>query len=368
MFMKKIIFRILIILILFSLTYQQKNIYAKDTTMVEVPKWLQDDVYNGIMMEENNFTNSYKNNEDDILEKCNNIDKKIRENYGTNPYSEASIVSSKINELLTCGVKMDGSGNIQYGTGKVEKWLLDCFEDNGDALNWVARNMSYDTSDTYYNSITKTIEDDIEKYISDGTNTTPTIQNRILYLSGDYINGVASRIVGDVLDNTDKRKEWYKNQEQWDRLQELLKFYTDENIGPAFTQTAAEDAKKDDDVKEDTEHPTDFKLASASIGKNGGGTLENPLTDTDAYSDINQSPSFNKDTTSKVGKILASINLIGVVIAVIVLVIIGIKYVLGSVEQKAEYKQTMLGYVFGAILLASGTTIVNVLYQFAQSL
>lgn len=53
----------------------------------------------------------------------------------------------------------------------------------------------------------------------------------------------------------------------------------------------------------------------------------------------------------------------GEAIAVIMLLIIGIKYIFASVEQKAEYKQTMMPYIIGAILIFSGAALTNAIYE-----
>ena len=66
--------------------------------------------------------------------------------------------------------------------------------------------------------------------------------------------------------------------------------------------------------------------------------------------------------------ILGVVNIVGVIISVVTLMIIGIKYMIGSVEEKAEYKKTMTTYLIGAILVFSVTTIPNILYQIAQSI
>ncbi len=54
---------------------------------------------------------------------------------------------------------------------------------------------------------------------------------------------------------------------------------------------------------------------------------------------------------------------IGIVVAVVVLLVLGIKYMIGSAEEKAEYKKTMIPYLVGALLLFAATTIVNIVYQ-----
>ena len=66
--------------------------------------------------------------------------------------------------------------------------------------------------------------------------------------------------------------------------------------------------------------------------------------------------------------IMGVINVAGVVIAVIVLMILGIKYMMGSAEEKAEYKKTMIPYLVGAILIFAASTIANVISKFATGL
>ena len=60
------------------------------------------------------------------------------------------------------------------------------------------------------------------------------------------------------------------------------------------------------------------------------------------------------------------IQVVGIVVAIIVLLVIGIKYIIGSAEQKAEYKTTMIPYIVGAVLIFAGTSIVKVIYQLAS--
>ena len=66
--------------------------------------------------------------------------------------------------------------------------------------------------------------------------------------------------------------------------------------------------------------------------------------------------------------IMGVVQVAGVVIAVVVVMILGIKYMMGSAEEKAEYKKTMIPYLVGAILVFAASTIANVVYQFATGL
>lgn len=65
----------------------------------------------------------------------------------------------------------------------------------------------------------------------------------------------------------------------------------------------------------------------------------------------------------KVGIILGAVRNISVVVSVIVLMVIGLRYMFGSVEEKADYKKTMMPYIIGCVLAVSGTTIVTFIYN-----
>lgn len=67
------------------------------------------------------------------------------------------------------------------------------------------------------------------------------------------------------------------------------------------------------------------------------------------------------------GKIINIIQVVGIVVAIAVVLIIGIQYMTGSVEQKAEYKKVMIPYIIGAVLLVAGTSIVKVIFNTINS-
>ena len=70
---------------------------------------------------------------------------------------------------------------------------------------------------------------------------------------------------------------------------------------------------------------------------------------------------------SKVNVILTVITTIGMIVSVLILAILGIKYMLGSVEEKAEYKKDMIPYIVGAFLLFGITTILTIVQQIGES-
>ena len=66
--------------------------------------------------------------------------------------------------------------------------------------------------------------------------------------------------------------------------------------------------------------------------------------------------------------ITGGVALVGSAISVITILIIAIKYMLGSVEEKADYKKTMVPYIIGAIMVFGISNIVNILYQVGSSI
>ena len=67
-------------------------------------------------------------------------------------------------------------------------------------------------------------------------------------------------------------------------------------------------------------------------------------------------------------KIIGTIQVVGSIVSVIAIMIIGIRYMAGSVEEKAQYKETLGPYFIGAVLVFGITTVLKIVYDIAQSL
>ena len=59
---------------------------------------------------------------------------------------------------------------------------------------------------------------------------------------------------------------------------------------------------------------------------------------------------------------------IGSIISVIALIALGIKYMLGSVEERAEYKKTLMPYVIGAFFVFAASFIASIIYNIATQI
>lgn len=59
-------------------------------------------------------------------------------------------------------------------------------------------------------------------------------------------------------------------------------------------------------------------------------------------------------------RIIGIIRFVGSFASVIVLIVIGIKYMSGSIEERAEYKKTMVPYIVGAVLVFGITNLLGI--------
>lgn len=77
------------------------------------------------------------------------------------------------------------------------------------------------------------------------------------------------------------------------------------------------------------------------------------------------SSNANTTTMQNIGnQIITVVSVAGSIVSVVVLIVLGIKYMMGSAEEKAEYKKTMIPYIVGAALIFAASIFANVIYQF----
>lgn len=86
------------------------------------------------------------------------------------------------------------------------------------------------------------------------------------------------------------------------------------------------------------------------------------LTPTEITGNTNVAGS--SEITSLGQSIVGILQTVGIVLSVVILIVIGIKYMMGSAEEKAEYKKTMIPYIVGAALIFTASIFANVIYQF----
>lgn len=88
--------------------------------------------------------------------------------------------------------------------------------------------------------------------------------------------------------------------------------------------------------------------------------------DTSFYNPGNTGTVVNSEKlAAKANIIIGALQIIGTVISVAALGILGIKYMVGSVEEKAEYKKTLKPYIIGAVMVFGITNILAIVVKIA---
>ena len=86
--------------------------------------------------------------------------------------------------------------------------------------------------------------------------------------------------------------------------------------------------------------------------------------------DVSISPTTpTDDTYVNVGNsVIGIIQVVGIIISVVCLMVLGIKYMMGSAEEKAEYKKTFIPYIVGAVVLFAASALAKSIYNLASGL
>ena len=73
-------------------------------------------------------------------------------------------------------------------------------------------------------------------------------------------------------------------------------------------------------------------------------------------------------TMKMVSNVFSVIYTVGIVVSVVMVIVLGIKYMIGSVEQRAEYKKTMPPVIIGIVLVFAVTTVVRFIISIMQDI
>ena len=93
-----------------------------------------------------------------------------------------------------------------------------------------------------------------------------------------------------------------------------------------------------------------------------------PMIFADTIGGVTVDPNTSHDRVSKVGNnVVGVIKLVGIFISLGAIMVIGVKYMMGSAEEKAEYKKVMIPYLIGAVLLFGASAFADKIATFANS-
>lgn len=107
--------------------------------------------------------------------------------------------------------------------------------------------------------------------------------------------------------------------------------------------------------------------SGGTTGSSSGTKAQSGTIDPDFYKPSDKDIGA-KDIKDRANVIIGIIKTVGIVLSVLVLIILGIKYMVGSVSEKAEYKKTMIPYLIGAIMLFAIPQLVQIIYDIATQI
>lgn len=118
--------------------------------------------------------------------------------------------------------------------------------------------------------------------------------------------------------------------------------------------------------------PINSFVIAAKSGATGGTQTEETETETglglgtlDNYAgDGGTSTNFDL----KINNFISVIQVIASITSVAVLIVLGVKYMISGIEERAEYKKTMMPYIIGACMVFGISAITGILYQIATNM
>lgn len=66
--------------------------------------------------------------------------------------------------------------------------------------------------------------------------------------------------------------------------------------------------------------------------------------------------------------IVGTMRALGTVIAVVAFMVIGLKYMFGTIEERANYRGTMVPYLIGAVMLFTIPNILGIIYDLVKEI
>ncbi len=103
---------------------------------------------------------------------------------------------------------------------------------------------------------------------------------------------------------------------------------------------------------------TGMMMSTMSLAANQMGINPSNITGNTTTNAAKKVQSFGQN-------ILGIVSVAASVLAVIILIVLGVKYMMGSAEEKAEYKKTLLPYFIGALFVFGAGMITTIIFNIA---
>ena len=212
-------------------------------------------------------------------------------------------------------------------------------------------------------------------YAFNGTSTPEERQVKVDSLTDEQLTAAENKLKN--MDGSELEYLYYMDntEQEAKTLRNNMVTYIEEILKARKEDKSAADVEADPgmaDIIGDIQHNLGGRLdrlknAAALVGAQSGParptvTHEDVVEHVDDWKPEDRVTGTGKTKLEEMGsKILSAVSGIGMVTAVLIIAVLGIKYMLGSVDEKAEYKKDMIPYLIGAVLLFGITAIVNVM-------
>lgn len=237
------------------------------------------------------------------------------------------------------------------------------------------QSLVYDINEEFRNKVDKILEElrGIQAAIKDETTSRNSDSNKEngsgmsnkdlidKYKTTEEIRGYIDEFGVKDLSNTVK-KEWTRviNNDihvREDYRQETLRLLN----GESYSEIEEDYADKATSIYQRPQQDNSERTAAQN--------LDDMISDADSF--LEQGKIKEKDTTAlqQFSSILFNIfSVVGAAVALIVGIVIGVKYMTGSIEEKADYKQMLLPYVIGCIVVFGGFGIWKIVITILESI
>ena len=96
---------------------------------------------------------------------------------------------------------------------------------------------------------------------------------------------------------------------------------------------------------------------------------ENIIDDVNVYKpDVDSYNATDDKLIEKVDRIVTAIRSIGIVVAVVSLMALGIRVMIGGTKEKSDYLKSLPGYLIGAILVIAITFLPSLIFKITQEM
>lgn len=109
-----------------------------------------------------------------------------------------------------------------------------------------------------------------------------------------------------------------------------------------------------------------MSLSSSVFAANN--TTSTPFTPSEMKNSIDTKTNATNSIKKIGGSLIGMLQTAGVVVAIIIMIVIGIKYMMGSTADKAEYKKSLMPYLVGAIFIFGAVAVSEMVFQLSSNL